>query len=219
MCFSAEADLVAGVVIVAIGIDAVRHVQRPAHVALASLPLVLGAHQLIEVGVWSSLQGNLSEPLGDLATVVYLTIAFSVLPILIPVAVGRLDPTIPRRLRATFILIGVAVAVGLTAALVRERPDAMIHDRHIEYDAHLWHGGALAVGYVVATCGPLLVSPQQRLRWFGFANVAASAILAWIDQTAFVSLWCLWAAVGSAGVAGHLRLSTRQDPSVVIEHI
>lgn len=44
MCFSPQADLVGGVVITAIGIDAVRHVrQRRELIALAWLPLLLGA--------------------------------------------------------------------------------------------------------------------------------------------------------------------------------
>ena len=56
MCFSAEADLVAGLVVGAIGIDAWRHVRRPADVPLVMLPVVLGLHQLIEAVVWLGLE-------------------------------------------------------------------------------------------------------------------------------------------------------------------
>jgi Family of unknown function (DUF6629) len=43
MCFSAQADLVGGVVITVIGVDAVRHVRhRRELIALAPIPLLLG---------------------------------------------------------------------------------------------------------------------------------------------------------------------------------
>jgi len=51
MCFSAQADLVAGLVVMAIGVDAVRHVQAPRQLPIASLPLLLGGHLLIETFV------------------------------------------------------------------------------------------------------------------------------------------------------------------------
>ena len=44
MCFSAEADLVTGVVVGAIAIDALRHVRQPSDRALAAIPAILAGH-------------------------------------------------------------------------------------------------------------------------------------------------------------------------------
>ena len=53
MCFSPQADLAGGLLITAIGVDAVRHIrQRPEFIALAWIPVLLGAHQFIEALVW-----------------------------------------------------------------------------------------------------------------------------------------------------------------------
>ena len=46
VCFSPQADVAGGLVICAIGIDAVRHIRRRREfIALAWIPLLLGAHQ------------------------------------------------------------------------------------------------------------------------------------------------------------------------------
>ena len=58
MCFSPQADIVGGLLICAIGVDAVRHIrQRREFIALAWIPVLLGAHELIEALVWLWLQG------------------------------------------------------------------------------------------------------------------------------------------------------------------
>ncbi len=46
MCFSAEADVVAGTVVTAIGVRALRQVRRPGERALGALPVLLGARLL-----------------------------------------------------------------------------------------------------------------------------------------------------------------------------
>ena len=109
MCFSAEVDLVAGVLIGGIGIDAVRHVSVPAQRWLASIPLVLGAHQLIESVVWWGLEGHFSEGVWRFAAWWYLAIAFGLLPVLVPVAVAMLEPVSSRRRASIFVTLGVVV--------------------------------------------------------------------------------------------------------------
>ena len=42
MCFAPEADAVVGGIIVAVGVDALRHVVSPKQIALAALPLLFG---------------------------------------------------------------------------------------------------------------------------------------------------------------------------------
>jgi hypothetical protein len=206
MCFSAEVDLVAGVVIGSIGIDAVRHVTVPAQRWLASIPVVLGVHQLIESVVWWGLEGQFSEAVWRFATWWYLAIAFGLLPILVPVAVAMLEPVASRRRASIFVTLGIVVAAVLMYAVVRGPVEARIDGRHIAYAVDLWRGRLIVLLYVVATCGSLLASQRRHVRWFGFANLIGVAVLAWIDQAAVISLWCAWAAVTSVAIAVHLRV-------------
>jgi hypothetical protein len=76
MCFSPQADLVGGVVIGAIGVDTLRHCRRPREVALASLPLLLAAHQFVEAFVWWGLEGRVAPGVGRAAMWAYLAFAF-----------------------------------------------------------------------------------------------------------------------------------------------
>ena len=83
-----------GIAIVTIGADAARHLRHRAdHLLLATLPLLLGVHQLIESLIWWQLQGHLPHLVGRVALWLYLLIAFVVLPVFVPVAVLLLEKT------------------------------------------------------------------------------------------------------------------------------
>jgi hypothetical protein len=206
MCFSAEADLVMGAGITLVGIDTMRHVDRPAERLLAALPLVLGTHQLVESVAWLGLEGHVGEPVWRAAVWIYLSIAFGVVPVLVPLAVGALEPVSNRPRIAVFTSIGLMVAIVLMYAVARGPVEASIEGRHIAYRVDLWHGGVIVALYVFATCGSLIASAHRHVRWFGVANLLAAGALAWLDQVAFISLWCAWAAITSMAIAIHLRL-------------
>lgn len=205
MCFSATADLVIGGVAVAAGLDAVRHVRRPAQHWVAALPLVLGVHQMMESPVWLGLGGDVADSVWRPAMWAYLAVAFGLVPVMVPLTVGALEPEVHRPRMAAFTLLGVSVATALTYAVVRGPVEAAIEGHHIAYTVDLWQGGLLVFLYVLATCGSLFASSHRSVRWFGAVNLVAVALLAWLDQAAFISLWCAWAAITSVTIALWLR--------------
>lgn len=211
MCFSAEADLVAGVVATGVGIDVCRHIAGRRDLwLLASIPLVLGAHQLIEVFVWWGLQGHIDADIGRVAMWVYLIVAFVVLPVLVPLAVLTLEPTPARRNRMIpFVAVGTVVSVLLAWGLARGPVDATIKPWHLAYTANLSHGIAISGLYVVAVCGALLLSGVRYIVIFGLANLVAVVTIGAFTISGFASLWCIYAALSAAAVAIHVRLSTR----------
>jgi hypothetical protein len=210
MCFSPQADLVGGVVIGAIGVDAVRHVQkRHGHVLLASLPLLLGVHQVIEAFVWWGLQGHDPHQLERVALWAYLLIAFVVLPIFVPVAVLLNEPLRRRRrLMIPLVMLGLAVASVLFAAMVRGPVNVRLRPYHLAYSIELRHGGFIVAFYVLAICGTLLLSSSRRVVTFGVANLVAVAVIAWLTIDGFASVWCGWAAISSAAIALHMRVGS-----------
>lgn len=209
MCFSAEADLVAGVVVSGIGIDALRHVRRPDERPLALVPLLLGGHQLVEAFVWYGLDGEVSWSIGRAAMWVYLLVAFCVVPVVVPYAFGVLERRDDGRPRLGFVALGAGVAAVLLHALVRGPVTATIEQHHIDYRIDLWLGGPVVAFYVLATVGPLLRSRHAHLRLYGLVNLVAVGALAWFASSAFISLWCVWAAVTSIAIAAHLRFANR----------
>lgn len=206
MCFSPQADLVGGAVVTLIGVDALRHVRARGEIMLASLPLMLGAHQLVESLVWWSLQGHVGDGIGRAATWIYLVIAFVVLPPYVPMAIRNIEPTPSRRrLMTPFVVLGVAVDSVLLVSMVREPVSASLETRHLAYDIGLAYGGLIVVAYVIATCGSLLVSGYRHIVLFGLVNLPVVALLALLAQSGFASLWCSWAALTSGLIDAHLR--------------
>ena len=214
MCFSAQADLVSGVVVGAIGIDALRHLDHRAdQLMLASLPLLFAAHQLDEAVVWWALQGHVGWNVGRVALWVYLLFAFVVLPVYVPLAVLLLEPPgRRRRLIAPFLGLGVVVSTALLMAMIRGPVTASLGHYHLAYSTGLRAGGLIEVLYVTATCGSLLFSSHRHVAVFGVVNLLAVGLLARLTVDGFASLWCGWAAVTSVAIALHLRVGEFRRP-------
>ena len=213
MCFSPEADLIGGIVVSGIGTDAIRHIQHRRQLALAALPLLFGAHQIIEAFAWWGLDDLLPETIEDWSVYAYLGIAF-VLPVLVPWAVRLIEPEARRRRAMTpFVVLGAGVTLVLMAELLHGPVTAEVAGLYIAYDVSLEYGGPITAFYVIATCVPLLVSSVRRIVVFGVLNLVAVSGLAWLMAAGVISLWCAWAAVTSVVISLHLRRSRAAEPS------
>ena len=209
MCFSPEADIGGGLLICAIGVDAVRHIgQRREFIALAWIPVLLGAHQFIEALVWLWLQGHVPRGIGHVALWAYLLIAFVVLPVFIPLAVIALEPTRRRKqLMVPFAVLGAVIAGLLLAAMIRGPVGVKLASYHLSYSIRISDGFVIVGLYVVAVCGPLLVSGYRNVALFGVVNLVAVIIIARLTIAGFASVWCGWAAVSSAAITLHCRVA------------
>lgn len=207
MCFSPQGDLAAGVTVAAIGVDACLHLRgRREYAAVAALPLLFGLHQIDEAFVWWGLRGDVSHQLANVAMWIYLVFALVVLPVLAPLLVLGIERTPAQRRRMMpFVVLGGFVSAVLFEAMLVGHPSASLGSYHIAYSIGLQHG-ILVIGlYIVATCGPLLLSGYRSIVWFGIANLVAVVVLARLCADGFTSLWCLYAALVSAAIALHLR--------------
>jgi len=200
----------------AIGVDACRHLRgRNNLLLLAALPLLLGLHQVDEAFVWWSLQGDVPHAVGRLAMWVYLVVAMVVVPVFVPLAILRLEPTARRRwLIAPFLILGVGVAAVLLFQMVSGPVTVRLGSYHLAYGIGLQHG-LLVIGlYIVATCGCLLFSGYRHIVIFGLANLVAVVVLARLTADGFASLWCFYAALASGAISLHLRFAKphRSEP-------
>ena len=185
--------------------------------ALAAVPLVLAAHQLIEAVGWWGLQDRVPEMAGTLAIGAYLVIAMGVVPALVPYAVMRTERDPARaRLIIPFALLGAVVSVVLLFCLAIGPYGATIGGRYIAYETTLPWAGVVGAAYVIAVCAPLLLSSHRRLVVFGVVNVPIVLGLAAVLSAGLISLWCVWAAISSIVVTRHIReqsARTYSDPS------
>jgi len=211
VCFSPEADLLTGIVVSGVGIDALRHTRHRRYLPLALLPLLFGVHQLVEAVAWWGFEGRVPVRVGEMATWLYLAFAFVVVPPLVPWAVRsvEVDPARRRRL-LPFVLLGAAVAAALLPGLLNGEAGGEVACRYIAYDVGVPYGGYLLPFYVAATCGPMLASGNRRFVLFGVANLAAVGVLGWLLAGGVISLWCVWAAATSVAIAREARVAERQ---------
>lgn len=205
MCFSPEADLVAGIAVTVIGIDALRHTQRRELLPLAALPVVFGVHQLIETLVWWNLRGEVADCVGKPAAWIYALIALCIVPVLVPYAFSQ-SGTIRSRATAR-VLVGSGLVSGsiLLLTLIFGPMHATIDGHHINYHVGTpWVPFTLGL-YIVATCAPGLLSNTRQLQVFGATNLVVVVFLIWLAQSAVVSLWCVWAAISSLLINQYVR--------------
>lgn len=217
MCLSASADLVGGLVIGVLGVDALHHVRSSRERWLVAVPLILGLHQLVEAFVWWGLQGHVPAALGRVATWIYLLVAFGVLPVFVPLVMAIVEPRPTRRwLVVPFGAVGAVVSAVLVEAVVHGPVTAHLERYHVAYGTGLGSGTVIVSAYLVATCGSLLVSSYRHVAVFGVVNLVAAAIIARLTTSGFISLWCAWAAVTGGAIALDLRQArTHRRPAAV----
>jgi hypothetical protein len=78
---------------------------------------------------------------------------------------------------------------------------------HLSYGIRLSDGFLVVALYVVAVCGPLLMSGYRHVAVFGIVNLVAVIIIARLTVSGFASVWCGWAAVSSGAITLHCRFA------------
>lgn len=196
MCWSATADLVAGGAVAAIGVVCVARARRARDLPLAALPLLLGAHQIIESAVWHADGG--SGP----ATVAWAVIALPLLPLWVPLGVLCAAPAHARRRLAVPLAAGAATSALLAYALATRTVTAQVRGHTLGYALDLPHPPLLVAGYLLATIGSLLLSGDRRLARLGVLVAGGAAVCAALWRLEFISTWCAFAAVCSVVLLG-----------------
>ncbi|MEV7887708.1 DUF6629 family protein [Streptomyces sp. NPDC002817] len=206
MCWSATADLVAGAGIVGVGVACVARVRRAGDLPMASVPLLLGAHQLVEARVWQV--GGGTGP----ATVVWAVIALPLLAAWVPLAVLCAVPRQAWGRLAIPVVCGVVTAGAMAYAIATGPVRAEIRGHTVGYVLGLPRTEVLIAGYLLATVGALLLSGDRWL--FGFGVLAAVGVLVcWaLWRLEFASTWCAFAAVCSLVVLGWVRRRSAYSP-------
>lgn len=210
MCFSVEADLVAGAALLPIGVLSLGKVREAREVPFAALPLLFAAHQLVESLVWAGTDGSVDAGVAHTAAVAYVLFALPVLPTFVPAAVLLLESGRRRLAVVPFLALGLAVSAYMAWHIAANGVRVTAHPHAIVYHVGLGEPELWTGLYVVAGMGACLVSRHRAVVAFGVVNLVGLSLVAWAYRDAFASLWCVYAAVSSLLVLVHL--AHRPDP-------
>jgi hypothetical protein len=198
MCFSAAANFVGSGALGAIGVVTLTRVKHRRELLFAALPVLFAIHQFIEGFVWLGLDGVLSPTVAHDMGAAFMLYAQGLLPFLLPLSVMLFEPNGASRKRMLpFLGIGTATTLYILWALTAYPLQVFVRGNSIVYINQATNNMAVAVFYVIATCGSLFFSKIRMMVIFGAANLAILLAVMEFKRYAFTSLWCAYAAVAS----------------------
>jgi len=213
MCFSAAANFVGSGVLGTIGVITLTKVKHRRELLFASLPVLFAVHQFIEGFVWLGLDGALPPAVAHDMGAAFMLYAQGLLPFVLPLSVLLFEPNIKSRRRMLpFLVIGGATTLYILWALTAYSSQVFVKANSIVYINPATNNTAVAVAYVIATCGSLFFSQITDMIIFGTANLVILLAVMLVKRYAFTSLWCAYAAVASVIILAYFWRSQRQRP-------
>ena len=220
MCFSAAANFTGSGVLGTIGVLTLTRVKHRRELLFASLPTLFAIHQFTEGFVWLGLDGVLSPAVTHAMAAAFMLYAQGLLPFLLPLSVLLFEPDArSRRRMLPFLVIGCLAGLYILWALVAYPTQTFIKENSIVYINPATNNTAVAVLYVIATCGSLLFSRIRDMVIFGLANLAILLVVMAVKSYAFTSLWCAYAAVASIIILVYFWKSHSKRPFRYLEAI
>jgi hypothetical protein len=205
MCFSATASFTAAAVLMPLGVVSVARAWggERRYLALAALPLLFSAQQLLEGMVWRSGEA------GDTAAVTiyslgYMFFSWLAWPVWVPFATYFLEP---QRRRPIYLII--AIAGGMLGGLqyvpyfvhdgwlvTRFLPHAISYGGTVMLDFVAGREGTYAI-YLFVVIGPLLLSTDRDAKVFGVLVALVVITTYAFFRYAYVSVFCFGGALMS----------------------
>jgi hypothetical protein len=218
VCFSATVNFVGSTVLGAVGVATLTKVKHRREVLFASLPILFAIHQFIEAFVWLGLDGILSPAVAHNMGAAFMLFAQGLLPFLLPLSVMLFERTRKRRQRMLpFVVLGGATTLYILWALTAYPLQVYVRGNSIVYINQATNNTAVAVLYVIATCGTLFFSQERPMVIFGAANLAILLVVMAFKRYAFTSLWCAYAAVASVIILAYFWRSSAHRPFRYLE--
>ena len=213
MCFSATANFVGSAVLGAVGVVTLTKVKHRRELLFASLPVLFAIHQFIEGFVWLGLDGILSPAVAHDMGAAFMLYAQGLLPFLLPLSVLLFEADKQsRRQMLPFLVLGGATTLYILWALTAFPLQLYVKGNSIVYINQATNNMAVAVLYVIATCGSLFFSKVRAMVLFGAANLVILLVVMEVKRYAFTSLWCAYAAVASVIILAYFWKTSGQRP-------
>jgi hypothetical protein len=192
MCFSATASFVASGGLALIG-AATWAVARKKDKILIAIPLLFAIQQAFEGVQWLYLDRGSTSPIAGYG---FLFFAFIIWPVYVPGFVAMLDRQRVPLLR-WFIIAGATVSLYFIAVLATQPLRIRERSNCVTYSFDLPGQWIVALVYLAAILGPLLLSSRKVFRWFGVLILLLSLVAGTLYHHNFISVWCFFAAIVS----------------------
>jgi hypothetical protein len=213
VCFSATANFVGSGVLGAIGVATLTRVKHRRELLFAALPTLFAVHQFIEGFVWLGLDGILSPVVAHDMGAAFMLYAQGLLPFLLPLSVLLFEPDVKSRRRMLpFLVLGGATTLYILWALTAYPLQVYVKGNSIVYINQATNNTAVALLYVIATCGSLFFSKVKAMVIFDAANLVILLSVMELKRYAFTSLWCAYAAVASVIILAYFWRSSGDRP-------
>jgi hypothetical protein len=213
VCFSAAANFVGSGALGAVGVLTLTKVKHRRELLFAALPTLFAIHQFIEGFVWLGLDGILSPTVTHDMGAAFMLYAQGLLPFLLPLSVLLFEPNgKSRRRMVPFLALGTGTALYILWALTAYPLQLYVRGNSIVYINQATNNTAVAVLYVIATCGSLFFSKVRAMVIFGAANLVILLIVMAFKRYAFTSLWCAYAAIASVIILAFFWKSRKIRP-------
>jgi hypothetical protein len=197
----------------AVGAVTLTKVKHRRELLFASLPILFAVHQFIEGFVWLGLDGILSPAVTHDMGAAFMLYAQGLLPFLLPLSVLLFESDLKSRRRMLpFMVLGGATTLYILWALTAYPTQVYVMGNSIVYMNQATNNTAVAVLYVIATCGSLFFSKVRAMVMFGAANLAILLVVMEVKRYAFTSLWCAYAAVASVIILAYFWKSSEDRP-------
>src|ERR1700729_3051506 len=220
VCFSAAANFVGSTALGAIGVVTLSKVKHRRELLFAALPILFAIHQFIEGFVWLGLDGILSPAVAHNMGAAFMLYAQGLLPFLLPLSVLLFEPDKKSRQRMLpFVVLGTATTLYILWALTAYPLQLFIRGNSIVYINQATNNTAVALLYVIATCGSLFFSKVRAMVIFGAANLAIILVVMAVKRYAFTSLWCAYAAIASLIILAYFWRSSGDRPFLYAHQI
>ena len=215
MCFSAEASFTASAVIAAISGMNLKSIQTKKFFLMGFIPFLFALQQFSEGILWISLPYPPLGPIGILAKYYFVTFAYLMWPVLIPLAFILIEPN-PARKKLLYgvLLLGLSQSLVLIFSFIHHGVEAAIFNHSIQYDARVQNSYILPALYVIGVVFPWFVSSLKATSYLGILAALSFMIASLFFYATLASLWCFLAAFISLLFYVIIKLNDRAEESV-----
>lgn len=218
MCFGPVASFTASGILVSIGTAVLRNVRSKKEILFAAFPILFALQQGIEGVLWLVIKNGKPAALINGLAFIYLTIAYSVWPVLCPVSVYAIEYDQKRRKTLRLlILLGLSTSFYLFFSIIANPIHVTMLSCSLRYDTYIVGAHLFTGVYVAAVILPYFFSSHRAILVFGIPNLIFCIITYVFYNIVFISVWCFFAAILSLTLYFFLRKLHHQPLLALLE--